>query len=89
MHGSLVEATALSPYLGYEVTAELVKTALASGRSLREEILRTGLLDAATLARLLRPAAVTGPAVLDRRLQRRLRTTPAFHALRASLAPRS
>jgi aspartate ammonia-lyase len=37
MHGSLVEATALSPYLGYEVTAELVKTALASGRSLREK----------------------------------------------------
>src|SRR3989441_4752188 len=36
VQGSLIEATALSPYLGYEVTAELVKEALASGRSFRD-----------------------------------------------------
>jgi fumarate hydratase, class II len=87
LHGSLVEATALAPYLGYDVTAALVKDALASGRSLRDEILTAGLLDAATLARLLRPAAVTGPAVLDRGLRRRLRATPAYRARQASRAP--
>ncbi|MGH7321211.1 MAG: aspartate ammonia-lyase, partial [Candidatus Rokuibacteriota bacterium] len=35
---SLVLATAVSPYLGYDVTAEVVKAALASGRPLREVI---------------------------------------------------
>ena len=59
--GSLIEATALSPYLGYEVTAELVKEARARGRPLREVVLGHGLLDARALRRVLSPAALTGP----------------------------
>ncbi|MBI1847372.1 MAG: aspartate ammonia-lyase [Candidatus Rokubacteria bacterium] len=89
MRGSLVEATALSPYLGYEVTAELVKEALASKRPLRAVVRARALLDEATLARLLRPAALTGPALVDRRLQRRVRASPAFRAFHASLATRA
>src|SRR5262249_58997836 len=38
VQGSLIEATALSPYLGYEITAELVKEALASGRPFRDDV---------------------------------------------------
>jgi aspartate ammonia-lyase len=83
--GSLVEATALSPYLGYEVTAEVVKEALATGRSLRETVLARGLLDRRALDRLLAPAAVTGPRPLDRSLQRRIRGSPAYRAARAAL----
>ena len=85
MAGSLVEATALSPYLGYEVTAELVKEALASRRPLREVVSARGLLDDGTLARLLRPAAVTRPQRLDVGLRRRLQASAAYRSLRRAL----
>jgi len=71
--GSLVEATALSPYLGYEATAALVKEALATRRPLRDVVAARGLLDGRTLARLLRPAALTRPEAVDLALRRRLR----------------
>jgi aspartate ammonia-lyase len=83
--GSLVEATALSPYLGYEVTAELVKEALASRRSLRAVVAARNLMDRPTLDRLLRPAATTRPQRLDAALRRRIQASPAYRRLKASL----
>ncbi len=83
--GSLVEATALSPYLGYEVTAELVKEALRHGRPLREVVRAHRLVDQSTLARLLAPGATTGPGVVDVALRRRLQGAPALRAFRARL----
>jgi fumarate hydratase class II len=58
---SLALATALVPALGYDTAAEIAKEALASGRSLHEICLARGLLDAATLDRLLDPARQTEP----------------------------
>ncbi len=83
--GSLVEATALSPYLGYDVTAELVKEALAARRPLREVATRHGLVDRRTLARLLAPAATTRPQQLDLAVRRRLQASPAYRRFRARL----
>jgi aspartate ammonia-lyase len=80
--GSLIEATALSPYLGYDVTAELVKEALASGRTLRDVVAARGLLDGRTLARLLRAASVTRPRSLDVPLRRRLQRATAYRRFR-------
>jgi aspartate ammonia-lyase len=85
--GSLIEATALSPYLGYEVTAELVKEARASGRPLRAVVLDHGLLDAPTLARVLSPAALTGPRATDVGLRRRVQQSAAHRAFRARQGP--
>lgn len=76
--GSLVEATALSPYLGYAVTASLVQEALRRRRSLREVVLARGLLDPPTLERLLRPEAVTRPRPLDLALRRRIQGSLAY-----------
>jgi fumarate hydratase class II len=76
--GSLIEATALSPYLGYAVVAELVKEALASRRPLRDVVASRGLVERRTLARLLRPAALTGPQQIDLALRRRLQSRPAY-----------
>ncbi len=86
LNGSRVEATALSPYLGYEVTAELVKEALATGRPLRETVAKRGLFDRRSLDRLLAPRAVTGPRPLDRALRRRVQSSAAYRAARAALA---
>jgi aspartate ammonia-lyase len=84
---SLIEATALSPYLGYEVVAQLVKEALASDRPLRTVVADRGLVDAPTLARLLAPAALTAPRARDAALARRIQATPAFRVFRETMEP--
>jgi aspartate ammonia-lyase len=81
--GSLIEATALSPYLGYEVVAELVKEALASRRSLRDVVVARGLVERPILDRLLRPAAITGPQRIDLALRRRLLSSPAYRRFKS------
>jgi aspartate ammonia-lyase len=83
--GSLIEATALSPYLGYEVVAEIVKEALATRRALRDVVAAHGLIDPASLARLLRPEALTQPSAIDVRLRGRLQTSPAYRRFRAAV----
>ncbi len=82
---SLLLATALSPYLGYEVVAEVVKEAIRSGRSLREVVLAHRLLPPRALDRLLDPLAVTRPRATDARLARAVRASPAYRAYRARL----
>ena len=86
VRGSLIEATALSPYLGYDVTAELVKEARARRRPLRSVVLEHGLLDARALAHVLSPAALTGPRATDVALRRRVQGAPAYRAYRAARA---
>jgi aspartate ammonia-lyase len=60
---STAVATALSPYLGYAVTAEIAKTAVAGERSIRDVVLERGLMPADELDRVLAPAAMTEPGV--------------------------
>lgn len=55
-------ATALSPRLGYDLTAALVKEALASGASVIELVRARGLIPEHELAKLLAIDALTGPA---------------------------
>jgi aspartate ammonia-lyase len=85
VEGSLIQATALSPYLGYDVTARLVKEALARRRPLREVVLARGLVGPAALDRLLAPEALTRPRRLDAGLRRRIQSSPAFRALTAAM----
>jgi len=61
---STAMATALSPYLGYAVTADVAKEAVASGRSIREVVLSRRLLDASRLDEILSPAAMTTPGIV-------------------------
>ena len=82
--GSLVEATGLSPYLGYGVTAELVKEAQATGRTLRDVVRGHRLLADRDLERVLGARALTGPRPTDVRLRRRIQQAPAFRAFKAA-----
>ncbi len=52
--------TALTPYIGYETAAELAHVALATGESIRELVLARGLVDEATLDRVLTPERLSG-----------------------------
>jgi fumarate hydratase class II len=59
---SLMLVTALNPHIGYDAAAAVAKEAFATGRTLREVVLAKGLLDAATLDRVLDPGSMTKPS---------------------------
>ncbi|MBI2217231.1 MAG: aspartate ammonia-lyase [Candidatus Rokubacteria bacterium] len=82
--GSLVTATALSPYLGYEVVAELVKEALATRRPLTDVIAAHDLVPRDALARLLNPGTLTEPEAVDVVLRRRIQRAPGYARFRAA-----
>jgi aspartate ammonia-lyase len=64
VEGSIGIVTALVPTLGYERAGEIARTALATGRSVREVVLAAGDLPAARLDELLSPEAMTAPRSL-------------------------
>ncbi len=63
---STATATALSPYLGYAATADLAKTAVATGRSIRDLVLERQLLPLDTLDQILSVEAMTQPGIAGR-----------------------
>jgi aspartate ammonia-lyase len=83
---SLIEATALSPYLGYDMTADLVKEARANGRPLRQVVLDHRLLGQRELTRVLSPGALTGPRATDVALRQRVQKAPAYRGYRTERA---
>ena len=64
--GSLCTATALTPYLGYHETAELVNEALKKGKTIRKLVLEKGLLTEEELDKILDPDHTTKPAITDK-----------------------
>lgn len=61
---SLGLATALNPYLGYQMTAELVKEAFKTKTSLLELISQKGLLKEEQLNQILNPFRMTQPGMI-------------------------
>jgi aspartate ammonia-lyase len=60
---STAAATALCPYLGYAVTAEIAKASIATGRSIRDLVLERGLMDQAAVDAVLSTEAMTRPGI--------------------------
>jgi aspartate ammonia-lyase len=56
-------ATALSPYIGYDATAEIAKLSVETGRPIRELVLERGLMRAEDLDRILSASEMTTPGV--------------------------
>jgi aspartate ammonia-lyase len=56
-------ATALSPYIGYEQTAEIAKESVKTGKPIRQIVLERGLLDAKELDRILSVEEMTRPGI--------------------------
>ncbi len=61
---STAAATALSPYIGYAATAEIAKESVKSGTSIRQLVLARGLLDEATLDKVLSVDAMTRGGII-------------------------
>lgn len=72
LDNSLVTATALTPYIGYLSTALLVKESLATDKPLKVLALEKGFLEKTELDKILRPAALTEPAPVDKQLQKKI-----------------
>jgi aspartate ammonia-lyase len=60
---STAVATALSPYLGYAVTADIAKTAVKTGRSIADIVRERKLLPEDKLAQILSPEEMTSPGI--------------------------
>jgi len=58
---SLMLVTALNPHIGYDASASVAKEAHATGKTLKEIVLARGLLDEATLDRVLDPKTMIEP----------------------------
>ncbi len=55
--------TALNPYIGYLKAADIAKESLRTGQSIREIVLREGLMDEAKLDEVLDPLLLTEPCM--------------------------
>ncbi len=60
---STAVATALSPYIGYAATADIAKTAVRTGRPVRELVRERGLIPDEKLDRILSAEAMTSPGI--------------------------
>jgi aspartate ammonia-lyase len=60
---STAVATALSPYIGYAATADIAKTAVATGRSIADIVRERKLMPEAKLAEVLSPEEMTSPGI--------------------------
>jgi aspartate ammonia-lyase len=67
---STAVATALAPYIGYAATADLAKTAVKTGKSIRELVLERGLMEARQLDRVLSAEAMTRPGVVGAEIKK-------------------
>ena len=60
--------TAICPHVGYQKAAEIAKKAIQSGESVRDLILKEGLLKKEELDEILNPAAMTEPGISGKEL---------------------
>ncbi|MDI3535436.1 MAG: hypothetical protein PWQ82_1801, partial [Thermosediminibacterales bacterium] len=55
--------TALTPHIGYEAATEVARMALSEGLSVRQAVLKLGLMDEEKLDKVLRPYELTKPGI--------------------------
>ncbi len=70
---STAVATALSPYIGYDRVAELVKESLEEGKDIRELVLERNWFTGEELEKVLDPERLTSPRGVDTRLRDKIR----------------
>jgi fumarate hydratase class II len=61
MENSLMLVTALAPQIGYDQAAQIAKTALNNGSTLRQAAVASGLIDEATFDAIVRPEQMISP----------------------------
>ncbi|HEY6361910.1 MAG TPA: aspartate ammonia-lyase [Vicinamibacterales bacterium] len=67
---STAVATALSPYLGYAITAEIAKESVRTGKPVHQIVLERRLLDQGQLDQILSPENMTRPGIPGREVKK-------------------
>ncbi len=62
MWGSLMLVTALAPKIGYDNAAKIAKEAHKNGTTLKDEALKSGLIDEASFTKIVRPETMISPS---------------------------
>ena len=62
LDNSLMLVTALAPHIGYDNSAKIAKSALKNNTTLKEETLKTGLIDEKKYDKIINPRKMTYPA---------------------------
>ena len=62
---SVGTATALCPYIGYTKAAEIAKNSLKTGISIKDIVLKEGVLNSEKLENILNPLAMTSPSEIS------------------------
>jgi len=75
---SLCHATGLSPYLGYKVTAALVKESLNKGKTLKQTIAEKAFMSLSELETIFSAENLTSPTLTDKKLAARIKTNPNY-----------
>lgn len=66
-------ATVLNPYIGYDAVAQLVKTALAENKSLRQVLVEKDIIPEKYLNEILDARKMTEPGIVDRKIVEEIR----------------
>jgi aspartate ammonia-lyase len=67
---STAVATALSPYIGYAMTAEIAKESVRTGKPIRQLVLDRGLMDPKQLDQILSPEVMTRPGIAGQEVKK-------------------
>ena len=71
VENSIGVITAICPHVGYEKAAEIAKKAMKTGESIRNLILREGLLSEKEMETVLNPVNMTEPGISGKELLRK------------------
>ncbi|MBI3034284.1 aspartate ammonia-lyase [Candidatus Woesearchaeota archaeon] len=82
LESSLVLGTALNPYFGYEIVAEIVKISLQQNKPLREVIVENRLVSDNDLGRILDSRQMVSPNESDRELAARIKSSESLQRFR-------
>ena len=61
LDNSLMLVTALAPKIGYDKAAKVAKTAHKNGTSLKQEVIKSGLIDEKEYDKIMDPLKMTRP----------------------------
>ena len=61
LDNSLMMVTALAPKIGYDKAAQIAKTAYKNGTTLKEEVIKSGLINEKDYDKIMSPIKMTKP----------------------------
>jgi len=85
LHKSTAIATALNPYLGYQAVSKVVKESLKNDSTIKETVLKYGLIEEEDLDRILSPEEMTQPAIIDMELVSKIKESESYRKFLQSL----